>query len=112
MGEGPKTASPMPELGLGATLGGTRCGVTGSLPPKVTASQGSDQTAPRAGSQSCLVFRLGAQRGGAVHQERWDIWVGGWDRARGDRPSSAVRLSHGFLPSAQLPKLLNLSDSL
>lgn len=84
----------------------------GRLVPGATASPGRRWTALRAGSQSCLFFHLGAGRGGAVNQERWDIWVEGWDGARGDRPSSAVRLSHGFLPSAQLPKLLNLSDSL
>lgn len=59
-----------------------------------------------------LVFRLGAWRGRAVNQERWGMWGGSWDSACGDRPNSAVRLSHGSLPSAQLPMRLEPGDSL
>lgn len=69
----------------------TRCralGVTGSFAAKRITSQGRNHLAPCAGSQACLVFRLGAWRGGAVSQD-WGTW--GVGRTQGDPcPSTSV----------------------
>lgn len=67
----------------GGVGGVTRCRalwVTGYLAAKRITSQGRNHPAPCAGSQACLVFRLGAWRGGAGSQD-WGIWE--WAGQRG-----------------------------
>lgn len=61
-------------------------------PRKGLCSRGRSWTAPRAGLQSCLVFRLGAPERGCCQSREEGYVAGGWGRVRGDRPSCAVRV--------------------
>lgn len=101
-----------------AALGMTSCRarrVTGPLVPEGAVSPGWRWAARRQDvsrvwfsvwgpGEAVLSIKRGGIAGGAGG--------GGWGMACGDQLSSAVRLSHGFLPPAQLPILLDLSDSL